>query len=105
VRVALYSPYQSSLKVRPLASKTHTACAGRDVLPEFLEHRHHAVHRTGRKSARPAKVRQRVVSAVQIAGPIDQQHHFSIDCFAHLDIVAGHAPAAARHPPCVEWPP
>ena len=48
---------------------------GLHVLERALQHGHHAVQGPGGRAIRAAKIGQRVVGAVEVAGAVNQQHH------------------------------
>jgi hypothetical protein len=59
---------------------------GRELLAQLLHHRDEAVQRAGRKAVRSAQVGQRVIGAVEVARPVDEQHQPFF--FTHRAIVA-----------------
>ena len=79
VRVALYSGYQSSRKVLPLASNTQAPCAAGYCSRSSFIIDDHAADRAGRNAAGAAQVGQRVIGAVEVARAVDEQqgpvHH------------------------------
>ena len=71
-------------KGRPLGVEHAGRVLGRELRSQQLHHRDKTVQRTRRHTARPAEVGQRVIRAVEVARPIDQQHRL----LAHAAIVA-----------------